>query len=94
MHKGNTNNSKKRKRIRIIGIITATNKNKNYCHELELLFPFVRQLFALFSFVSTYKTCLRRNRNNQEFIINIYEPFMFIHDYSCSAAGKRRNELP
>ena len=32
---------RKKKRIRIIGIITATNKNKKYCHELELLFPFV-----------------------------------------------------
>jgi len=34
------------------------------------------------------------SRNKQEFIINIYDPFMFIHDYLCSAAGKKRNELP
>ena len=27
--------------------------------------------------------------NGQEFIINIYEPFMFIHDYLCSAAGRK-----
>ena len=58
--------AKKGKRIRIIGIITATNKNKKHCHEQELLFPFV----------STYKTCLRRNRNKQEFFINIYDPFL------------------
>jgi len=27
--------------------------------------------------------------NGQEFIINIYEPFMFIHEYSRSAAGRK-----
>ena len=28
-------------------------------------------------------------RNKQEFIINIYDPFMSIHEYSCSAAGRK-----
>ena len=28
-------------------------------------------------------------RNKQEFIINIYEPFMYIREYSRGAAGKK-----
>jgi len=35
-------------------------------------------------FAACYHRDARIFRNKHEFFINIYEPFMFIYDYSCS----------
>ena len=56
------------------------------------------QLRALRAFVSVHENVLvcdatGMTRNKQEFIINIYDPFMSIHDYSCSAAGRKGKRI-